>query len=164
MEAKYIDIVAISGKSGLYRADAHKTNGVIATSLETGETSFVSNRNHMFSMLDSITVYTDKEGVDLWQALEEMKKQAAENPPVAPNSSGKELRGYFDSILPSHDHEKVYTSDIKKILKWYAILDDKGIIEKEIENRKKQEEEQSKTDESSKTENAEETGESSTGE
>ena len=136
MEAEFKDITAISGLGGLFRVDAHRSNGIIATSLDTGETKFISNRKNMFSMLETITMYTDSDNIDLWDVMEKMKTGEAENPPVSANVSTDELKSYFEKVVPDYDRDRVYTSDIKKLMKWYYTLDEKGIIAAEIERRK----------------------------
>jgi hypothetical protein len=82
--------------------------------------------------LDNITIYGNEEPIELRTALAEMKKQAAKNPPASPNGTEAEIRKYFESVLPDHDKSKVYLSDIKKLIKWFAILDGKGLIEELI--------------------------------
>lgn len=82
----------------------------------------------MFTPLENITIYTMEDSEELKAVFLEMKKQEESNPPVDPGSDGKTLRAYFEAVLPGHDQDKVYTSDIKKILKWYDQLNQEGLI------------------------------------
>jgi len=144
------DIVAISGMSGLFKTETQKVNGLIVTSLTEGWTKFVSSRQHLFSPLENISIYTDADTVQLADVLLEVHKQKETNPPVGPNAKNEELRAWFVKIVPNHDTEKVYISDIKKLIKWYEILEEKGVIEnemKERENVKKEENDESKKEE-----------------
>jgi len=123
------DIVAVSGLSGLYKSAAQRTDGMIITSLENGKTTFASARVHMFTPLDSITVFIEgNETIELEKVFSEMKKQEKENPVADAKADNQALKEYFKKILPNYDEEKVYFSDIKKIIKWYQLLDAKGII------------------------------------
>ncbi len=132
------DIVSISGLGGLYKIETQKVNGIIVTSLTEGWTKFISNRQHLFSPLESISIYKSDENAELADVLIEVHKQKDTHPPVDANADHKGLREWFDKIVPDHDHDKVYTSDIKKLIKWYEILDEKGVIEDEIKAREEE--------------------------
>lgn len=97
----------------------------------------------MFTPLENITIYTTDDSVALKNVFLEMKAQVSENPPIDSKSSGEELRAYFKAILPDHDPEKVYTSDIKKIIKWYHELEEAGLI---VEDEEEKEEEEKPAD------------------
>lgn len=134
------DIVAVTGLSGLYKIAAKRPDGMIITSLETGKTTFASSRIHMFTPLDSITIYLENnDTVELPKVMAEIKKQQGENPVPAPKSDASALRAFFKRILPNHDEEKVYISDIVKIIRWFRLLDDKGLIEIASEHRQAEE-------------------------
>ena len=122
------DIVAISGMQGLYKSEAQKVNGMIVTSLSEGWTKFVSSRQNLFSPLENISIYTDADTLPLADVLLEVHKQKDTNPAVDAKSKNEELRAWFFKIVPNHDAEKVYISDIKKLIKWYEILVEKGVI------------------------------------
>jgi hypothetical protein len=84
----------------------------------------------MFSPLENISMYTDEDTVTLLEVMLEMKAQKETNAPVEPNASNDELRNYLGKILPNFDRERVNVSDIKKLLKWFAILVDLDVIKK----------------------------------
>ncbi len=141
----FSEIVSVSGLSGLYKSVAQRPNGMVVCQIgeKDAPSKFVSNRLHTFTSLDNISIYTAKDNQPLDDVLREIKKQAATNPPVDATSSDAELKKYFTSIVPDYDTERVYISDIKKLLKWYTILDKNKLITPKKESKKKGEEEDS---------------------
>jgi hypothetical protein len=130
-------IVSVSGMPGLYHVLGQRADGLIIASFDGTVKKFVASRNHMFTPLENITIYTMDDSEELKNVFMEMKKQESANPPIDPSSSGSDLRDYFNKILPDHDPEKVYNSDIKKIIKWYHELKDAGLLKEE--EKKKEE-------------------------
>ncbi len=146
---RFNDLVSINGMSGLYKMEAQKVSGIIVTSLAEGWTKFVSSREHLFSLLENISIYTDTDNVDLLDVMLEAYKQKESNPPVDAKSKDEELRSYFAKVLPNYEKEKVHVSDIKKFIKWFHILDEKGILQTELEEKAKETEtEKTETNES----------------
>lgn len=146
---RFNDLVSINGMSGLYKMEAQKVSGIIVTSLAEGWTKFVSSREHLFSLLENISIYTDTDNVDLLDVMLEAYKQKESNPPVDAKSKDEELRAYFAKVLPNYEKEKVHVSDIKKFIKWFHILDEKGILQTELEEKAKETEtEKTETNES----------------
>jgi spore coat protein CotF len=134
------DIVAVTGLSGLYKSAAKRNDGMIITSLETGKTTFASARVHMFTPLDTITVYIENnDTIELVKILAEMKKQEKTNAVPDSKADNPTLKTYFKKVLPNYDEEKVYFSDISKILKWYKLLDSKGLVDTNVEKPKEEE-------------------------
>lgn len=129
------EILAISGKSGLFKIEANRDNGLIASELGSTKKSFYSSRTYMFTPLENITIYTQLDSIELKDVFEKIKKD--ESLLIKPKSSAKELREFFKKIIPEHDEEKVYTNDIKKIIKWYNSLKEHGLLESDA---KKEEE------------------------
>jgi spore coat protein CotF len=133
------DIVAVTGLSGLYKSAAKRNDGMIITSLENGKTTFASARVHMFTPLDTITVYVENnDTTELIKILAEMKKQEKSNPLPDAKADNPTLKTYFKKILPNYDEEKVYFSDIIKIIKWYRLLDAKGLVDTKAEATKEE--------------------------
>lgn len=128
------EIVSVSQMPGIFQVVGKKQDGLIVKSLVDGKSQFISGRTHMFSTLDNITIYTTDEPIALKEVLAEMKKQFAKNPPVASNAKEDDLKKYFGSIIPAYDTEKVYVSDMKKLVKWYAILDSNKLIDELIKD------------------------------
>lgn len=130
------DIVAVTGLGGLYKVAARRNDGMIISSLETGKTTFAAARTHLFTPLDTITMYIEgNDTIELIKVLAEMKKQEVENPVLDAKADKVELKNYFKKILPNYDEEKVYFSDIQKVLKWYVQLNAKGLIDTNIEDK-----------------------------
>lgn len=141
---RFNEIVSINGMGGLYKIESQKASGIIVTSLLEGWTKFVSSREHLFSLLESISIYTDQDNVELLDVMLEAYKQKESNPPVDPKAKEEELRAYFSRVLPSYDKEKVHISDIRKFIKWFVILDEKGILQTELDEIAKAAEEEKK--------------------
>ncbi|GAA5219430.1 DUF5606 family protein [Membranihabitans marinus] len=119
------DLLAVSGLPGLFRLIATKNNGIIVASMQDGQKKFLSTRSYQFSPLESIAIYTDEDAIPLSDVFLKMK----DHPPKE-GITKSEYRDYFSEVLPNYDQDKVYASDIKKIIAWYLFLDAEGIIEK----------------------------------
>ena len=116
---EYNKLVAVTGLSGLFELVSSKADGGLVRSLEDKSTKFVSNRIHAFSHLESIEIYTTGENVNLSEIFIAMKN-SSEKLPDANNS--KETKSYFEKVYPSMDFERVYGSDMKKMIKWFDVL------------------------------------------
>jgi len=127
------DIVAISGMSGLFNIAAQREDGLIVTGLGEDKKQFVSNRKYIFTPLENITVYTRGEGLELKEVFRRMKEKAATHTPPGKKASKADLESYFSEIVPDYDRDQVYQSDMRKIMKWYALLDKQNLIRAEKE-------------------------------
>ena len=108
---------------------ANRNNGLIIEDLNTGKKRFAPSRKHQFTPLESIAIYTDDgESTVLKNVFKSMLEQFQDNPPVNPNGSAEDLHEYFEDILPTYDKDRVYTSDIKKLIKWFNFLNEKGML------------------------------------
>ena len=116
---EYSRIVAVTGMPGLYEILSSKSDGAIVRSLEDGSTKFVSSRVHNLSHLESIEIYTTGENVALSDVFTAMKNSNEALPDVKDN---KALRGYFEKVYPDMDFERVYASDMKKMINWSTAL------------------------------------------
>ncbi|MEO6488710.1 MAG: DUF5606 domain-containing protein [Ferruginibacter sp.] len=116
----YNKIVSVTGLGGLYELVSSKTDSGIVRSLEDNSTKFVSTRIHNFSHLESIEVYTVKDNVNLVEIFTAMKNSDATLPDA--KADAKEIKAYFEKIYPEMDFERVYGSDMKKMVKWFDIL------------------------------------------
>ncbi|MCB0514729.1 MAG: DUF5606 domain-containing protein [Chitinophagales bacterium] len=128
---KITNILSISGKSGLHELKSTKNNGIIVRNLEDDSVRFISSRNHAFSMLENITVYTQTDTIPLKEVFERMLANDGKVDLPHANGRTEDLRDYFLVVVPEHDVEKVYTSDIKKIIRWYSILKEKDLLSSE---------------------------------
>lgn len=112
-------MVSITGFSGLFELVSSKTDGAIVKSLEDQSTKFVSSRIHQFSHLESIEVYTTDENVNLVDVFQTMKNAAKALPS---EKDDKAIKTYFKEVYPTMDFDRVYTSDMKKMIKWYNAI------------------------------------------
>ena len=126
---KLSEIVSISKMAGLYVVVKKRADGLIVKSLVDDKTTFVSQRSNMFTPLDNITIYTQDEPIELKTVLLAMKENDAKKITVDPKADGAALRSYMSKIVPAYDEERVYTSDIVKLVKWYYILKEKNLLD-----------------------------------
>ena len=116
---EYSKIIAITGLPGLFELISSKSDGGIVRSLDDKSTKFVSSRVHQFSHLESIEVYTTRHNVNLVDVLKAMEG-SKEKVPDDKDAGG--LKSYFEKVFPELDFDRVYTSDLKKMVKWFAAL------------------------------------------
>lgn len=122
------EIVAVTGVPGLFKVAARRNDGLIVTSLVDDKTQFLSGRTHLFSTLDNITIFTTDEPAILKDVLASIKKNEAKHAvPDVKDEAG--LKAWLAAALPNYDTEKVHVSDMKKLAKWYNILNAKNLIE-----------------------------------
>jgi len=123
------DLVVVTGMTGIQRIAASRDNGMMVEDLDTGKVRFASVRKHQFSPLESISIYTDdNDAAELKVVLQSMLDKLEETPPVAANSKPDELRSYFSKILPNYDRDQVHVSDIKKLIRWFFFLNERGFL------------------------------------
>src|SRR6056297_1950579 len=116
------DILAISGFGGLYKYLKKSHNGIIVENLET-QKRMNADATAQVSALEDISVYTNEGEMVLEKVFKAIyEKENGEETLNPKKASGKELEKYFEEIIPDFDDERVYKSDMKKILKWYNIL------------------------------------------
>jgi Domain of unknown function (DUF5606) len=116
---EYSKIIAITGLSGLFELVSSKSDGGIVRSLDDKSTRFVSSRVHQFSHLESIEVYTTRHNVNLVDVLKAMESSKEKLPD---DKDAAALKSYFGKVYPELDFDRVYASDLKKMVKWYAVL------------------------------------------
>lgn len=147
-------ILSISGKPDLFTHIAQSKNGMIVESLVDGKrlNAFASMR---VSALHEIAIYTEGEDMPLEDVFKRIFKKEDGGQAISHKVSSKELKKYFGGVLPEYDEERVYVSDIKRLIKWYNLLQSKGLIDlEENEDDKKEEENKAEVD---KTEDVKET-------
>ena len=124
-------ILAISGKPGLYELKMQTRTGFVAESLLDGKRITVGMRSNV-SLLSEISMYTyseEKPLVDIMRAIAVKENEGAT--PVTAKDDAAQLTEYFEQIVPDYDKDRVYASDIKKLINWYNILQSKGKVSKE---------------------------------
>ncbi len=123
--------LVIAGVPGVHKLVSTRSNGLVIEDRQEGRTRFVPVRQQQVTPLATIAIYTDTEEgtVTLTDVFQKMLDQMETNPPVASDSNSAQFRAYFTSILPEHDQERVHINDIKKCIKWFNFMIDKGIFE-----------------------------------
>lgn len=116
---EYSKLIAVTGLPGLFELLNSKTDGAIVRSLEDKSTRFVSSRIHNFSHLESIEVYTIRDNVNLVDLFTAMDKAGVSLPS---DKDADAVKKYFEKVYPDMDFERVYASDMKKMVKWFDIL------------------------------------------
>ena len=132
-------ILAISGQPGLFKLVTEAKNSIIVESLLTGK-RIPAYSTSKISALSDISVFTETGEVQLKEIF---KKIQEKGDVVSPKSSNNEITSFFEEILPEYDKDRVYISDMKKILQWYQLLADKELlVETEEEKPEEKETEQ----------------------
>lgn len=116
---EYSKLVAVTGLPGLYELINSKNDGAVVRSLEDNSTKFAAARIHNFSHLESIEVYTTGDNVNLTEIFFAMQKATGSLPDTKDNGA---VRKYFEKVYPDIDFERVYPSDLKKMVKWFDVL------------------------------------------
>jgi hypothetical protein len=136
---EYSKLISITGLNGLFELVGSKTDGAIVKSLDDQTTKFVSSRVHNFSHLESIEVYTVRDNVNLVDVFQAMGKSKEALPS---DKDAAAVKAYFQKVYPDMDFARVYASDMKKMVKWYAILKANNVDPKLSEEPEEDTEEQ----------------------
>lgn len=132
-------IIAIGGKPGLYELIAQTKGGFVGESLVDRKRLTVSIRAKV-SVLSEIAIYALDREVPLLEVFEAIhKKEDGKETSVSPKADKLALEEYFFSILPNYDEDRVYASDMKKILSWYNLLLNSGTLKEALEAEKTEE-------------------------
>lgn len=126
-------IMAISGKPGLYELKLQTRTGFVAESLVDGKKITVGLRNNV-SLLSEISMYTHTEEKPLVEVMRNIAKKENNGPALSHKEDNAQLLAYFKEVLPDYDEDRVYPSDIKKVLNWYNVLQAKGLASSEDPN------------------------------
>jgi len=122
MELK--DIAAVSGKQGLFKVLKPRPTGMILESLDDKKSRIVTTLHHKVSILEEISIYTTdfEKSIPLIEILQKIYIEFGDDLGVDSKSDGDELRSFMEFVAPDHDHDRVYSSDIKKVITWYMII------------------------------------------
>lgn len=123
-------ILSISGKPGLYELKIQTRSGFVAESLLDGKKITVGMSSNV-SLLSEISMYTYNEEKPLVEIMRAIAVKENEGQAISHKEDQAKLTAYFKEILPDYDEDRVYASDIKKVLNWYNILQAKGLVSKE---------------------------------
>lgn len=128
MELK--DIISVPGTGGLHKVIGNNKSGFIVESLVDGKRSMVSGTQRIMSLSD-VAIYTTTEERPLREIFRKMHESEGGQLSLDPKADEKELRAFFKKIVPDYDEERVYASDIRKVLNWYRLLSGKVDFTKE---------------------------------
>lgn len=121
---EYSKLVSVTGLPGLFELLSSKADGGVVKSLEDKSTKFVSTRVHNFSHLESIEVFTKTDNVNLAEVFTAM---AASSEKIPADNDAAAVKKYFETVYPDMDFSRVYASDMKKMIKWFGILNENNI-------------------------------------
>jgi len=118
------DIAAVSGKPGLFTILKPTRNGVILESIDDLKKKLIANAQSKISVLKEISIYTttEEENIELEIIFKSIYEKFGNDLPVKRSSNEAEIRSFFKGVLPDYDEERVYLSDIKKVISWYVII------------------------------------------
>ncbi|RYJ51523.1 hypothetical protein DR871_009995 [Flavobacterium petrolei] len=125
-------ILAISGKPGLYVLKVQTRTGFVAESLADGKKITVNLKSNV-SLLSEISIYTYEGEKPLAEIMQKIADKESKGPALSHKEDNAKLTAYFKEILPDYDEERVYPSDIKKVLNWYNMLQAKGLVTDEVQ-------------------------------
>lgn len=123
--------LVVGGSPGVHKLVTNRSNGLIIEDRHEGRTRFVPVRQQQVTPLGTISIYTDNdEGtIMLGDVFQKMLDLYDTTPPVGLDSNSAALRAYFVEVLPEHDRDRVHINDIKKCIKWFNFMREKGIFE-----------------------------------
>ena len=121
------DLLSISGKSGLFKSIAQTKNGLIVESL-TDKKRFPAYVSDKVSSLADISVFTTEKDIPLKEVMDLIHKKTAGGTCIDSKSDDKQIKTFFEEILPTYDKERVYVSDIRKMFSWYNLLQAQGLL------------------------------------
>ena len=124
------DILSISGESGLFKFVAQGKNAIIVEHIETGKRSSAFSSAKV-SSLEDISVFTENEDLPLGKVFDRIFEKESGGQTIDSKAESVKLKKYFEELIPDYSREKVYKSDIKKIILWYNLLQKKGMLVKE---------------------------------
>lgn len=131
----YSKIIVVSGKSGTFKIMAQSRGGIIAESLTDGKKMPIA-ANSKVTSIEDIVIFTETDEVKLKEVFKNMKKLADEGTTFSNKVSDNEIKASFEQILPEYDKDRVYVSDMKKIILWFNQLNEHNLIVTETEEEK----------------------------
>lgn len=129
------EILSISGKPGLYKLINNTSNAIIVESLLDGK-RFAAYSNSKIIALEDISIYTEDEDMPLKEVLKRIFEKENGTQALSHKADTEKILAYFEEIVPEYDHNRVYVSDMRKIIQWYNLLADKKMLSFEEETPK----------------------------
>lgn len=138
-------ILSITGKPGLYKVISQQKTSLIVESLEDGRRMPVHGSSKV-SALSDISIYTVSEDVPLADVFRALFKHTGGNAAPGAKANDAEIKAFVEEAFPAYDKERVYMSDLKKLVKWYNLLLEKGLIDDKEEETAAEEEAETKSE------------------
>lgn len=132
-------ILSISGKPGLFKLVSQTKTGVLVESLLDGK-RFPAFSHERMSALEDISIFTYEDDIPLKEVFEMIYQKEEGGECIDHKSDNNAIKSYMEEVLPEYDRDRVYVSDMKKLINWYNILHSKGYIKPSEEETKKTEE------------------------
>ncbi|MCW3788091.1 DUF5606 family protein [Plebeiibacterium sediminum] len=120
-------ILAVSGQGGLFKIVSQAKNSIIVESLVDGKRmpAYATSR---ISALEDISIFTEDGDVKLYDVFKNISEKEDGGQAISHKASANELKKYFAEILPDYDQDRVYVSDMKKVIQWYNLLQEKEVL------------------------------------
>jgi hypothetical protein len=157
------DIIVISGQGGLFRYISQGRNSVIVENLSDHKRTTIPATTKI-SMLDNIAIFTENDDIPLCEVFRKIQEQENGSAAIPHKSPDAELKEYFAEIVSEYDKDRVYVSDIRKIVMWYNLLCELGITDFETSEEVKNDKEEGEIEETGEVGETGETGEAETSE
>ena len=135
------EILSISGKPGLQKLVSNSSNAIIVESLIDGK-RFPAYSNSKIIALEDISIYTEEEDMPLKEVYKRIYTKENGQSALSHKESSEKIIAYFNEIVPEYDKDRVYTSDMKKIIQWYNLLTEKGMLNFSEEESKEENKEE----------------------
>ncbi len=121
------EILSISGKPGLYKLVNNTSNAIIVESLLDGK-RFPAYSNSKIISLEDISIYTENEDMPLKEVLKRIFDKENGADILSHKEATEKIQAYFEEVVPEYDKDRVYVSDMRKIIQWYNLLSEKKIL------------------------------------
>jgi len=121
------DVVAITGAPGLYRVVKADDKAIVVESMDAQKKRQLVRGNMMVSKLMDVSIYTDNESEPLVHVIQNIHEKYGDELPISKKASNEDLMAFLYSVLPNYDEDKVYPSNVKKLISWYKILIDQEV-------------------------------------
>lgn len=128
-------ILSISGYPGLFKMVTEAKNSIIVESLVTGK-RMPAYSTSKISALSDISVFTESGEIQLKEVLKRIQESGKE---ISSKASNNEIKAFFDEVVPEYDKDRVYVSDMKKIIQWFQLLKEKDLLNEPDEEEKTEE-------------------------
>ncbi|MHB0754998.1 DUF5606 family protein [Polaribacter sp. M15] len=122
---EFSKIISVSGKPGLFQVVSQSKNAIIVESLVDKKRIAVNSTQNV-SLLENIAIYTYEEDMPLLEVFKAMSEKTNGAKAISHKESGEKLASFFAEVLPNYDDERVYTSNIKKVIQWFNLLIETG--------------------------------------